>query len=1256
MSQSQTSTSLRSTNFHTGGMSSGLAIHEREREEERRRRAKLSRQASNTGEHPLFPEPKKVQPSVEDALQQKIQATLGKFDTFGSSLLQHSSHLLGIQRLPQTPVEGDQKFIFDPKFKDSKHTSELKKAKTALPSFQAPLKTVNKVKEEVKSLKNQKVNGVLNGIGHTTTKSPLVTKTHDANASSKNSTQLKSPTLKETTPSKSAETKKTLSHLKSPVLNETKSTEMKKTEVKPVVNGTFKSRQSDNKEKGSVKEKGAKEGKGHSKRDNTESCKEQTNRSSNSSNKSKPPKIKLSMPERNLPVSSAEENPSVNEPTNVEKIIAEMQQVAPPLTGIHTPIKGGNSIFAFHRNSIQDTTVLPVLPTKRKASENTEAKKDSGNGVVLLNDDLLLTDESDDEHDHQPSSPAKASKATRHRSHSTSSSGSSSEDSDSDSSDSDSDSSASDSNNNTKDKPVKSPVRVPSSSPKPTSGRNWGLDHFVNALNQSSTSPTTKTKPSPSAANTVGEDGVRGNQVAPAANANKSSLNSHVSNHVKTVNEKKSPALVAPEESLTPFAAGLLSHSPEIDHGVDIESLTAKLDLPPETEVTTDPVKPVNSELGHNELPVKIQPPKDNKKGKRRPSTAGTKLNSGQVKSQSENSPKKPLKTKVETSSSKNSASVKLNNSSAEENTNKASKTSKSANGTVGKKSTKKKSETKSSSVTVRGNETVKPHNEVDDEDVIVDIVGVETSPGLDSAKSDSKPTPKAKETEKTKGTKNKPVLTNGHNKHVNGEKLLSTLISPNRTKDILGKNVEITYDEVNTPESLIVRIDLSLLKRIPKLPGNEQTKNSASSPSAETNGSRDMISSSEVKIPKRKLSDVKPVEQETQKKVKSESDVDSNRKKSRERSFSSSSTNSRHSKESHRKRSPSQEEDSYRIKRQRHDSENNKVHDSSLQGLQNGRLNENGVDAVDNGLKPHQCSCNKNNENEKREEDISRFYDPEPRVPYGPDHYLAEAKRLKHKADSSTDKEAKAFLYVDAVLHFARCGKAIEQNEDSESRSAFQMYSETLDLLRYTMRNFVNRYTHRSDRVPDKRLSALCMRIQSILYMRLYKLRKDNVMRNVKMVTEHFRGPPKSTQAPSPYTSNTKITGTPSPLSPTPSPSGSVGSVGSNGSNETMTTPSRNGKPSSGSNAMTSPVNVCIPQKIHAMTQQQVLLVNNLVYSQDLWDQAQPVILEFRDFFMDLDRKCGPLTLHSSIVHLYEYIEEGMKRIQDSLKTEKSS
>lgn len=376
----------------------------------------------------------------------------------------------------------------------------------------------------------------------------------------------------------------------------------------------------------------------------------------------------------------------------------------------------------------------------------------------------------------------------------------------------------------------------------------------------------------------MGEDGVRGNQVAPAATANKSSLNSHIGNHVKT--EKKSPLPMALEENLAPFAASLLSNSPELDHGVDMESLTAKLELPLETDVSTDLAKPVSNELGENDRTVKIQVSKDNKKGKRRPSTTGSKLNSGQEKSQSESSPRKLLKSKTETNLSKNPASVKLSNSSVDENENKARKTTKLAAGTVAKKSTKKKPGTKSSGTTVTGNETVKPASEVDDEDVIVDIVGVETSPGHESAKADSKPFPKTKETERTKGIKNKPALTNGLSKHVNGEKLhvLSSLISPNRTKDILGKNVEVTYDEVNMPESLIVKIDLSLLKRIPKLPGNEVMKHSASSPTAETNGNKDVITSPEVKITKRKLPDVRPVEHETPKKVKSESDADSNR------------------------------------------------------------------------------------------------------------------------------------------------------------------------------------------------------------------------------------------------------------------------------------------------------------------------------------------------------------------------------------------
>ena len=379
----------------------------------------------------------------------------------------------------------------------------------------------------------------------------------------------------------------------------------------------------------------------------------------------------------------------------------------------------------------------------------------------------------------------------------------------------------------------------------------------------------------------MGEDGVRGNQVAPAASSNKSSLNSH--NETNAVSKQiKSP--VAPVvDDLAPFAADLISNSPELDQGFDIASLTAKLDPPLEADTATNSSKPVSSEHRENGLSVKIQPPKANKKGERKSSVSGTKSSCSQEKSHlSEKplSPKKQVKTsKKELKTPKNSTSAKVSNV-IEKTVHKTSKL-KVSNDVVAKKSTKKKVEMKSSGAVVTKQEPVKSVSEVDEEDVIVDIVSVENSP----VKSESKlaSTLKTKETEKPKVAKSKPTVTNGHglNKPVSGEKLFSTLISPSRTKEILGKNVEITYDEVNKPESLIVKIDLSLLKRIPKLPGNELIKqeqikqeHTESLPVVETNGIKDAICSPEVKIPKRKSSVT--TERETPKKVKSESDVDS--------------------------------------------------------------------------------------------------------------------------------------------------------------------------------------------------------------------------------------------------------------------------------------------------------------------------------------------------------------------------------------------
>ena len=342
---------------------------------------------------------------------------------------------------------------------------------------------------------------------------------------------------------------------------------------------------------------------------------------------------------------------------------------------------------------------------------------------------------------------------------------------------------------------------------QPPSERNWGLTHFVKALNQSSTPPSTKTKPSPSAANTVGEDGIRGNQIAPAANANKSSLNSHVSDQNDAVKEIKSPVPAVLEESLAPFAADLLSSSPVRDQGLNIESLTAKLDLPLEAKTNTSKTG-TSSQTNKNGLAVKIQLPNGNKKETAKASTLESKGKPSREKNLSEKSPspKKPVKiSKKEPKTPKTSVSAKVSDVMADATVNKTSKVLKMGNG-VPKVKPKKKLDLKGSSVVIE-KEQVKPVGEGDDEDVIVDIVG-ENSPAKLESKPSSTSKVKEAEKEKPKVTKSKPVLNNGLSKPVNG------LLSPSRAKDLIGKNVEITYDEVNKPESLIVKIDLSLLKK----------------------------------------------------------------------------------------------------------------------------------------------------------------------------------------------------------------------------------------------------------------------------------------------------------------------------------------------------------------------------------------------------------------------------------------------------------
>ncbi|KAJ8266815.1 hypothetical protein GJAV_G00135000 [Gymnothorax javanicus] len=223
-------------------------------------------------------------------------------------------------------------------------------------------------------------------------------------------------------------------------------------------------------------------------------------------------------------------------------------------------------------------------------------------------------------------------------------------------------------------------------------------------------------------------------------------------------------------------------------------------------------------------------------------------------------------------------------------------------------------------------------------------------------------------------------------------------------------------------------------------------------------------------------------------------------------------------------------------------------------------------------------------------------------------DYYLQEAKKLKHNADALMDRFEKAVYYLDAVVSFIECGNALEKSAQ-EAKSPFPMYAETVELIKYTMK--LKSYMAPDATSADKRLAVLCLRCQSLLNLRLFKLRKESALKYSKTLTEHLKNSLSNTQAPSPGMGS-KAAGVPSPVSPKLSP-GNAGGYTSGPSN-----------PSSGSS-------VTIPQRIHQMAASYVQVTTNFLNATEVWDQAEQLAREQKDFFTELDKVMTPLIFNTS-------------------------
>ncbi|XP_052792783.1 AF4/FMR2 family member 4-like isoform X2 [Mya arenaria] len=264
-------------------------------------------------------------------------------------------------------------------------------------------------------------------------------------------------------------------------------------------------------------------------------------------------------------------------------------------------------------------------------------------------------------------------------------------------------------------------------------------------------------------------------------------------------------------------------------------------------------------------------------------------------------------------------------------------------------------------------------------------------------------------------------------------------------------------------------------------------------------------------------------------------------------------------------------------------------------------------------------------------------------------DEYHNRGRKFKYQAEDMDAGLVKNLIYLESVLCFIQSGCAMERN--NIPADATKMYKDTQAFVAHQYHQF--ELAQRSPQNPDKpehKLAVLCQRIQSLLFMRLYSLKKKETLKLKQILEEHHKkssAPPAASQgkpssAPSPHQTNwNRSTGTPSPMSPQPSPANSICSVGSVGSDQTPS------KLCNGTSGGVPPGSIVVSQRIHSITQKYFSNANYLIQAHNYWEMADDKVTDdIREFFIELDHECGPLTLHSSIQHLVRYVRLAISHI----------
>uniref|UniRef100_A0A1A8J7L9 AF4/FMR2 family, member 1 n=4 Tax=Nothobranchius kuhntae TaxID=321403 RepID=A0A1A8J7L9_NOTKU len=243
---------------------------------------------------------------------------------------------------------------------------------------------------------------------------------------------------------------------------------------------------------------------------------------------------------------------------------------------------------------------------------------------------------------------------------------------------------------------------------------------------------------------------------------------------------------------------------------------------------------------------------------------------------------------------------------------------------------------------------------------------------------------------------------------------------------------------------------------------------------------------------------------------------------------------------------------------------------------------------------------------------------------PYPVKHYIKEAKRLKHKADAELDRLSKAFNYLDAAMFFVESGIAMEKDPQI-STSSYTMFAETVELLKFVLK--LKNPVDSSAPPSEKDFLALCLKCQSLLHMAMFHHKRKAALKLSKTLSDHFNN---SAQALNPLSSS-EIADNPPTLMPSPV------------STSTSTSSSGMG---------TASTTVSLPQEMEQMAFSYVNITTLFLSAHDIWEQAEELAHRGNGLLAELDSVLGPLSLTSSMSSMVRYTRQGVHWLrQDSQK-----